>query len=243
MEQLEDTIAELLEEEEEENPGWILTLADLMILLLVFFVLLYSMSTMSLNKFKRVLMSIQISLGETEPPIGILDLTGGQGILDKKVSIEDLTGIKSRHHTILKNIIRFVDRDRLGEFISVDARGDKIMIRIKGKVLFNSGAAELNPEGEPILDGIIEIIDEFFEYKVNIKGYTDNVPIATKQFPSNWELSAIRATTVLKYLIDGGIDPHRLTATGYGELLPLVPNDSSENRAQNRRVEFVLEKE
>ena len=131
----------------------------------------------------------------------------------------------------------------MGEFISVDARGEKIMIRIKGKVLFNSGAAELNPEGEPILDGIIKIIDEFFEYKINIKGYTDNVPIATQQFPSNWELSAIRATTVLKYLIGGSIDPHRLTATGYGELLPLVPNDSSEDRAQNRRVEFVLEKE
>jgi len=84
--------------------------------------------------------------------------------------------------------------------------------------------------------------DDYSEYSVNIKGHTDDRPILTKEFPSNWELSSIRATTVLKYLIQGGIDPGRLTATGYSDLLPLVANDTPENRAINRRVEFVLEK-
>lgn len=68
------------------------------------------------------------------------------------------------------------------------------------------------------------------------------MPISTKIFPSNWELSAIRATTVLRYLLTGDIDPARLTATGFADLLPLAPNDTAENRALNRRVEFVLEK-
>ena len=80
------------------------------------------------------------------------------------------------------------------------------------------------------------------DYTINIKGHTDNIPISTDIFPSNWELSAIRATTVLKYLISRGLPPDRLTATGYGDVMPLLPNTSEENRAQNRRVEFVLEK-
>jgi chemotaxis protein MotB len=109
-------------------------------------------------------------------------------------------------------------------------------------VLFNSGSATLNKNALPILDKIARLLFEYPEYNINIKGHTDNVPISTKQFPSNWDLSAIRATTVLKYLIQKGIKPERLTATGYGDVMPLVPNTSAENRAINRRVEFVQEK-
>ena len=86
------------------------------------------------------------------------------------------------------------------------------------------------------------IAREYPEYTINIKGHTDDIPIATERFPSNWELSAVRATTVLKYLIGKGISARRLTATGYGDSDPLVPNTSDRNRAVNRRVEFVLEK-
>jgi len=93
-----------------------------------------------------------------------------------------------------------------------------------------------------LLDDIISMVNEYNEYNVNIKGHTDNRPIRTLQFPSNWELSAIRATTVLKFLVDGGVDAKRLTATGYGSKLPLASNTSEKNRAKNRRVEFVLEK-
>ena len=89
---------------------------------------------------------------------------------------------------------------------------------------------------------MIDLFMAFPEYTINIKGHTDNIPIATRQFPSNWELSAIRATTVLKHLISRGIAPKRLTATGYGDKIPLEPNTTDANRARNRRVEFVLEK-
>lgn len=93
------------------------------------------------------------------------------------------------------------------------------------------------------MDEIAQIIQEFPDFNVNIKGHTDNVPISTNKFPSNWELSAIRATTVLRRLTEKGIGAERLTATGYAELLPLGPNDTDEDRQKNRRVEFVLEKE
>jgi chemotaxis protein MotB len=113
---------------------------------------------------------------------------------------------------------------------------------IKGAVLFESGSVDLNHESYPILDNIVQIVDHYSEYTVNIKGHTDDKSISTSRFPSNWELSAIRATTVLQYLIKKGIDPARLTATGYGDLFPLAPNNSVENRALNRRVEFELAK-
>ena len=81
------------------------------------------------------------------------------------------------------------------------------------------------------------------DYRITIRGHTDDLDIDTVQFPSNWELSAVRATTVLRYFIQQGIDLERMSATGYADFFPLVPNDTVENRARNRRVEFVLEKE
>jgi chemotaxis protein MotB len=93
-----------------------------------------------------------------------------------------------------------------------------------------------------MLDALLETLVINPGYKLEIQGHTDDIPISTAQFPSNWELSAVRATTVLRYMVDAGINPKRLTATGYGSSIPLVPNISPENRAINRRIEFVLEK-
>lgn len=228
-----------------ENDGadWIVTYADLMTLLLVFFILLYSISSLNIEKFRMALNSIQISLGADSPPIEYIELSGVNEILNKPIVLEEMTGIRSRKVEVLRDIQEFINDNGLGRNIEVVADNGKIVIRVSGTVLFPSGVADLNSAGIPVLNGIGEIIDKFFEFDINIKGHTDNVPISTTQFPSNWELSAIRATTVLKYLIERGIDPERLTATGYGALLPLYPNYSDENRARNRRVEFVLEKE
>lgn len=228
-----------------ENDGsdWIVTYADLMTLLLVFFVLLYSISALNIGKFKLALNSIQRSLGEDKPPIEHIDLPGVNETFEKPIAWDEPTGIRSREIEVLNDIRAFIEANGLERNIDVFEENGKIVIRISGAVLFQPGAADLNSAGSAVLKGIVRIIDKFYEFDVNIKGHTDNVPIATKQFPSNWELSAIRATTVLKYLIQSGIHPERLTATGYGELLPLYPNHSAEGRARNRRVEFVLEKE
>ncbi len=235
----EDSSYELLEE---EPIGWIVTYADLVTLLLVFFVLMFSISTMNLNKFKNVIRSIQVNLGEENPAVGLLEIISEPEPQEKKFSIEDITGIKSREQKMMDDINDIIEEKQLGDYVVIARADGKIMVRIRGAVLFESGAAILNTGSKPILDQIVRLIHDYSEYNVNIKGYTDNVPIETKEFPSNWELSSIRATKVLKYLIRNGIDPMRLTATGYGELLPLVANDSSENRSINRRVEFVLEK-
>ncbi len=240
MGQSENLKIELIEEEGEFE--WIVTYADLVTLLLVFFILLFSISTTNMEKFKQAIASIQISFGESEPPIGILDLVKAPSSLEKDIVLEDLSGLRSRSHNLLKDFNTFIKKMALEEHIDVHAFEGKIIIRMKGTVLYKSGFAAITDKGRPVLNELVKIFDEFKEYNINIKGHTDNVPISTRAFPSNWELSAIRATTVLKYLIEGGIEPLRLTATGYGQLLPLVPNNTEENRSKNRRVEFVLEK-
>ncbi len=226
--------------EEDEGAGWLATFADLATLLLVFFILLFSISSLNLEKFKAAVRSIQVNLGEELPAIGILDVIDNQA--EQKVSIEEITGLRSREQEIIDGINEFIEEKRLGEHIILKTFKEKIVILIKGRILFKSGSAELNRKSFPILDKIVDIIDKYPEYYVNIKGYTDNVPISTNEFPSNWELSAIRATTVLKYLIKNDIEPDRLTATGYGDLAPIAPNDTEENRTKNRRVEFILKK-
>jgi chemotaxis protein MotB len=253
MERASQAIFELLEEE--PTGGWLVTYADLMTLLLTFFILLFSISSLNLAKFKQALAAIQVSLGETTPAVGLLEILDGPAVpfgiakkgsgstqpKGKKVALENLIGLKSRD--IYRDIKRFVHKRQVGDHILVYVDGSKVVIRVKGKVLFASGISILNPGATPILNDITEIVSRHPEYRLRIAGHSDNIPISTAQFPSNWELSAVRATTVLRFLIDKGIDPKRLTATGYGSLLPLVPNTTEANRARNRRVEFVLEKE
>jgi chemotaxis protein MotB len=228
--------------EDDSTADWIVTYADMVTLLLVFFILLFSISSLNLEKFKHAIQSIQVSLGEKNPSIGLLELIEAPAVQEEKISIEDITGLRSREKEMIAEINNLIQEKKLGEHIILSTSQGKIMLQIRGAVLFESGSATMNPQAMPILDDIINIIEDYLEYSVNIKGHTDNIPIATKEFPSNWELSSIRATSVLKYLIAGGVNPSRLTATGYADLLPIVPNISADNRSKNRRVEFVLEK-
>jgi chemotaxis protein MotB len=241
--------------------GWLVTYADLMTLLLTFFILLFSISSMNLEKFRVALSAIQVSLGERQPPVQLLEIIDDAPATvaiatteatmekegrpneskNKKIVLENLIGLKSRE--IFRDVKKFVNKRGLSEHIMVTMEGSKVIIRVTGHVLFASGAAILNPISTPILNDIGKIASQYPDYTIRIEGHSDDIPISTPQFPSNWELSAVRATTVLRYLIERGVDPHRLTATGYGSLLPLVPNTTSTNRARNRRVEFVLENE
>ena len=241
MKEYDDYTDDLLNEDEEKS-GWMTTFADLMTLLLVFFVLLYSISSRNLESYTIVMNSIRSFIGDGTLSIGLTRLLKVTDILDTSRTIEDLTGLKTREDKIYEDIERFIETKHLDENVSIEYYEGKLIIRVKGQVLFSSGSAEISRKGVPVLKEISNIIDEYSEYNVNIQGHTDNVPISTPQFPSNWELSAIRSTNVLRFLIGEGIPPKRLTATGFGELLPLKPNISESNKALNRRVEFVLEK-
>ncbi|MDE5680727.1 MAG: OmpA family protein, partial [Mailhella sp.] len=119
-----------------------------------------------------------------------------------------------------------------------------ITLTIGDNLLFAPGSEELSPEADEQLKTVLDVIESNREMTVNIKGYTDDSAIPEgARFKNNWELSALRAVNVLRWLVEHGIDPLRVTATGMGDLNPRFPNDSPENRAKNRRVEFCLERQ
>lgn len=240
--------------EEDSVTEWLITYADLMTLLLVFFVLLFSLSTFNIEKFKEILESIRVNPGKGEPTESLLEFIEIPNVLNTELTLEQLTGLKPKPQKtppgqtqdveeVLDDINQFITQKHIGEHVVLEVLDGKIVIRIKGKVLFTSGSSQLSKQAEPLLDDLISVLSEYSEFKINIKGHTDNQPISTVKFASNWELSALRATSVLRYLIKQGVTPKRLTATGFGDMFPIVPNTSEKNRAINRRVEFVLEKE
>lgn len=253
---------------DESEPGWMVTYADLMTLLLVFFVLLFSISTVKKEQFASTIRSFQLAIGdsggsliplpeELRAPVvempDSLEQNNADQMMPPEVVVQEQEEVKlpempevdkNEELVYLSNSLKDMFAS-MGVTDAVDIgepRDGKLRIRVKGAVLFESGDSAFKKEMMPVLDGLLEKLEKNPEYKMGIQGHTDNIPIETARFPSNWELSAIRATTVLRYFMRGGIDPERVTATGYGDALPIVPNDSAEQRAENRRIEFVLEK-
>ena len=122
--------------------------------------------------------------------------------------------------------------------LEINERG--LVIRLTGRALFDFGKANIRKDAIPILNEVIKALKKV-PNQVAVEGHTDNIPIHTKEFPSNWELSVARAARVVRYFIEvGKISPKRLRAAGYGEYRPLYPNDTPEHRALNRRVEIVI---
>ena len=228
-----------------ERNSWLVVFADMMTLLLVFFILLYTLSSFEVDKYKTAISKVATQLEHDSELTALTELMELPESLDTQIVIEDITGLRSRKENLIQDINKFADTGRKGNkenSITTHVLKGKIIIQIKGNTLFKSSKAELNKDALPMLDEIVKVLFDYPEYNINIKGHTDDIPISTEKFPSNWELSAVRATSVLKHLIKRGVNPERLTATGYGKILPLIQNDSEEHRALNRRVEFVLEK-
>jgi chemotaxis protein MotB len=134
---------------------------------------------------------------------------------------------------------RFVKESGLSDSMAVDRGADRLVIRMKSGILFGEGQASLTPKAQEVLAGLSPVLAATPSL-LRVEGHTDDVPIRSGAFPSNWELSTARATSVTRYLEEHGIVPARLSVAGYGEFHPLVPNDSAERRALNRRVEIVV---
>ena len=237
----DETLHSIMSENNEQTP-WLVVFADMMTLLLVFFILLYTLSSFEVGKYKTAISKVKTQLENDAEVTALVELLELPESLDTQITIEDITGLRSRKKNLIQDLNKFADTGSKKNDIATHILKGKIIVRIKGKALFKSSKAELNEDALPMLDEIIKILFDYPEYNINIKGHTDDIPISTEKFPSNWELSAVRATSVLKHLIKRGVDPERLTATGYGKILPLISNDTKKHRALNRRVEFVLEK-
>lgn len=127
----------------------------------------------------------------------------------------------------------------LGKSVNVQINRQTVSFRISNELLFTSGQATLSSEGGPLIKKLAEVINRS-KYPVSVEGHSDNVPILTRQFASNWDLSTSRATSVLRELVRDGVDPRRLRAVGYADTKPLESNDTQAGRAANRRVELIM---
>lgn len=152
----------------------------------------------------------------------------------------EIAKLKSTHDQLVASLQGEIAN---GE-IAVTQLKDKLTVQLVDKILFDSGSAEIKPTGQQVLARIAEVLKKVQDKDIRIEGHTDNVHIGgalAQRYPSNWELSTARATTVVRFLQDkAGIDPKRLIAAGYGEQRPVAPNDTDANRAQNRRIEISL---
>ncbi|TDX51923.1 OmpA/MotB family protein [Orenia marismortui] len=214
--------------------GWLATYGDMMTLLLCFFVLLYSFSSIDAEKFRMMMDGLQGKLGV---------LTGGKTISSAEL-IESGLDANSPSYRQLSNmqntISQYIDKQGLQDDIKLEITDRGLTIRFSGKILFDLGRAEIKNNGQGILDNIAGFIKSM-PNSIVVEGHTDNWPISNSQFPSNWELSTTRATNVIRYFIEeGNINPARLSAAGYSKYKPIKSNNTKENRAINRRVDVII---
>ena len=231
--------------EEEASEAWLLPYSDLMTLLLALFITLFAMSQVDQNKVNEMTQAFSAAFNMGGP--SFFDKMGpNEGRRESMPSDEDKgNGAYIQENQKLQNIQRqldqYIQENHLDKELSTTLSEEGLMIRIKEHALFPSGSAELVPESQkigPVIAGLLAPISE----RVVISGHTDNVPIATSQFPSNWELSSQRALNFMKYILaqDGKLNPARFSAVGYSEYRPVAPNDTEEGRTQNRRVEVLI---
>lgn len=219
-------------------PEYMLTYGDMMTLLLCFFVMLLAMSTVDPNKFKIAASSFQNAFNgilEELPTVAvhreILTPRLGGDEQNKKIAVQTAQQIREA-----------IKKEKLDEAIKVDVTDNGIAIKVADPVGFDVGKAQIKPRFKTVLEEIIQVIGKFPDNEIRVEGHTDNTPINTREFPSNWELSAARALHVVKFLYkNGDMNPSRLSAVGYGEYRPIAPNDTPENRQKNRRIEIYVE--
>jgi chemotaxis protein MotB len=227
----DDLIDDLMADD--KAPYWMVTYADMTTLLLTFFILYYSISASNMQKFQEVI------LGKETASIGLLELLDSVKVNE---SIEKFTGLRSDN--ISTDINDIATEEQFSSVLEVNTNDkSKIIVRISGEALYESGKADLLMKSKPVLDEIARILKAYPRHKINIQGHTDDTEINTRQYQSNWELSAARASSALRFFLDKNIDPKRLTATGYADTFPIASNQTEAGRMKNRRVEFVLEKE
>lgn len=142
----------------------------------------------------------------------------------------------AEYRNLLSRFQALIDAGKLRVKI-VDGR---MVVELPSDVLFGSGSARLSPEGQQAVGEVAKVLAEIPERRFQVEGHTDNVPIATAQYPSNWELAMARALTVVKTMVDNGMAPERVSAASFGEFKPAQPNDTKEGRAANRRIEIVV---
>ncbi|WP_022661029.1 OmpA/MotB family protein [Paucidesulfovibrio longus] len=231
----------ILETDDNEGNEWLTTFADLSMLLLVFFILLYSMSTLDTEKFSETFTSVTKALQGQMDQIATSRITNEEaGVLLDQVLMQ--RQIIESQRKVFSEVKALQTEKGIEGVVSATFEDGVITLRAPGDVFFAPGQVSLTPLGEKIILTLKDFFTQHPDQVINIRGYTDDSLPSGSRYQDNWEISALRAVNVLRFLLNQGIEPNRLTATGLASLNPLVPNTTTENRAKNRRVEFILEK-
>lgn len=231
--------------EEEASEAWLLPYSDLMTLLLALFIALFAISQTDQTKLQALAQAFTAAFNMGGP--SMFEGFGTSTSMQREVMSDEDAGndayIKENQNleNLKEQLDNYIEQNNLQEELSTQMEEEGLMIRIKEKALFPSGSAELVEESQrigPIVAGLLAAVPE----RVLISGHTDTDPINTAEFPSNWELSSVRAMTFMKYLlsINANLNPARFSAIGYGEYRPIAPNDTPENKQKNRRVEILI---
>lgn len=246
------------EGEHENSERWLLTYADMITLLVAFFIMLYSMSVMNQAKFEQLAVSVRSGFGSSAANGVPTIFSRGGGINATPSVINSSKDTPQSNDEFLKTVRAHQDSDGLDKaYAAVKAYIEKnnlkksmsvvrnergvVVTVLTDKTLFAPGQADLRPEEDGMLNSVSGVLNKAVaENPVRIEGHTDSLPIHTVRFPSNWELSTTRATTVLRYFEAQGVSSKRLEAAGYADQRPLGPNDTDADRARNRRVEIVI---
>ena len=231
--------------EEELNEAWLLPYSDLMTLLLALFIALFAMSQTDASKMQALAQAFTAAFNMGGP-----SFFSGMGPSTSMTSAttqgqDNANSAYMQENENLREaqekIEQYIKENNLQDQVSTELSEEGLMIRLKEKALFASGSAALQGQANQIVPVIAALLSSLPE-RVTISGHTDNVPISTAQFPSNWELSSARAVSLMRGLmgVQPSLNPARFSALGYSEYRPIASNDTEEGRAQNRRVEVFI---
>ena len=231
-------------DEDGEDAGppseWLTTLADMSMLLMTFFVLLFSMSSLDAQKFKDSVSSVRSALGNNAASPAAVASPGMSALVEQARLRQRILGEQRRVYDQFRS---YVSSKGLDGVVAASLEAGKITIAFPAGVLFPKDGVELSEQGRARLRVLHDFLIKAAGERINIRGFTDDQPPgADSRFRDNWEISSLRAVAVLRYMVSLGMAPNRLTATGLADLEPLYPNDTPEHRARNQRVEFVLER-
>jgi chemotaxis protein MotB len=223
---------------------WLVSYADFITLLMVLFVVLYSMGQVDVEKYKQLAGSLRAAFafgGPSKVVDAQINMAGGKseegqpnpiivpGIPQKPTDAEEVAG----------DLANMLADSNLGSEVSVQTNVDGVLISLSEKLIFTPGTASLQEAAYPVLDTIVGMMKQN-ENTIKVVGHTDNTPSADPRYPTNWELSSARAQIIANYMIQTGIAPERLIVSGRGEYEPVFSNDTPEHRALNSRADIIV---
>ncbi|MHA7138525.1 flagellar motor protein MotS [Rossellomorea arthrocnemi] len=223
-------------------PKWMVTFSDLITLILVFFILLFSMSQIDIVKFRTIADSFQQrQILEFYPSVIPFENPSAEPEMEKeKTQPQSSEETDKELNQLLADIQSYLNENKLSDVVVATRTERGVVLVLQEQALFASGEATVLEDAYPFLNKVGDLLSRIPNF-VKVEGHTDNRPIGTYRFPSNWELSSARASSVIRYLVQTeNLDPKRFIAVGYGDTRPIAPNDTRENLQKNRRVEVII---